>query len=157
LVTLLERAGISWKAYQEGIAGNVCPLQSTGRYAPKHNPMVFFDDVTGTNNPNSPRCIQHVRPYSELASDLSSDTVPRYNFITPNLCNDMHDSCGPTNDQTRQGDNWLAAEIPRIMASRAYRSGGVILVLWDESEGIFSNSPIGMIALSPAAKGGGYH
>src|SRR4029079_438597 len=37
LVTLLNNKGISWKAYQEGISGNVCPLQGTGRYVPRHN------------------------------------------------------------------------------------------------------------------------
>src|SRR5258706_346164 len=39
LVTLLDRAGISWKSYQEGISGTVCPLTGNGLYAPKHNPM----------------------------------------------------------------------------------------------------------------------
>src|SRR2546426_772232 len=51
LVTLLTQAHISWKSYQESISGSVCPLTETGLYAPKHNPMVFFDDVTNTNDP----------------------------------------------------------------------------------------------------------
>src|SRR5689334_13611657 len=66
LTTLLGTANISWKSYQEDISGTVCPLTSTGKYAPKHNPMVFFDDVTGTNNPQSANCIAHIRPYTEL-------------------------------------------------------------------------------------------
>src|SRR5580765_2723641 len=49
LVTQLESSGISWKSYQEGISGQSCPLSNSGLYAPKHNPMVFFDDVTGSN------------------------------------------------------------------------------------------------------------
>src|SRR5215813_11448437 len=49
LVTLLDKAGISWKSYQEGIDGKTCPLVSYGGYAAKHNPMVFFDDVTDKN------------------------------------------------------------------------------------------------------------
>src|SRR5262249_17876060 len=94
LVTLLNSAGISWKAYQEGIKGDVCPLVSKGRYAAKHNPMVFFEDVTDGNDPNSAYCTEHIRPYSELADDLQKNLVARYNFITPDLCNDMHDSVG---------------------------------------------------------------
>jgi hypothetical protein len=47
LVTLLDKKGISWKSYQEGISGNDCPLAGRGLYAPKHNPMIYFDDVTG--------------------------------------------------------------------------------------------------------------
>ncbi len=91
LVSYLEKAGISWKAYQEDISGTDCPLSSSGNYAAKHNPFVFFQDVTNNNDSNSPHCIAHIRPYSELATDLQNNTVARYNFITPNLCNDMHD------------------------------------------------------------------
>ena len=54
LTALLNRAGISWKSYQEDIDGNTVPLTATNLYAPKHNPMVFFDDVTGTNNVRDP-------------------------------------------------------------------------------------------------------
>src|SRR4051812_27200699 len=76
LATQLSAAGISWKSYQENISGTTCPLTSSYPYAPKHNPFVYFDDVTGTNNPNSSTCITHVRPYTELASDLQNNTVP---------------------------------------------------------------------------------
>ena len=44
LVTLLNNAGISWKAYEEDIDGTTCPFVSVNRYAPKHDPFVFFDD-----------------------------------------------------------------------------------------------------------------
>jgi len=70
LVTLLNNAHMAWKSYQEDISGNDCPITSTGAYAPKHNPMVFFDDVTNTNDPHSASCIAHVRPYTELGTDL---------------------------------------------------------------------------------------
>jgi phospholipase C len=154
LVTLLNKAGISWKLYQESISGSVCPLTNNGLYAPKHNPMVFFDDVTNTNDPRSAYCIAHVRPFPELATDLQQNSIARYNFITPNLCNDMHDSCGPLNDPVKQGDTWLAQHIPTILNSQAYQNGGVVFITWDEGEG--GNGPIGMIVLSPNAKGGGY-
>src|SRR5215469_8649159 len=78
LVTLLNNAHISWKSYQESISGTDCPLTSMGLYAAKHNPMVFFDDVTNTNNPNSSYCIAHVRPYSEFATDLQHNSQPFY-------------------------------------------------------------------------------
>ncbi len=155
LVTLLENAGLSWKAYEEGIDGRSCPLTNSYPYATKHNPTVFFDDVTGTNNPNSAYCIAHDRPYSELATDLQNNTVANYNFITPNLCDDMHDSCSPTNDEIRQGDTWLSHEVPKILNSQAYKNGGALFITWDEGENS-SDGPIGMIVLSPYAKGHGY-
>ncbi len=94
LVTLLNHAGVSWKAYQEDISGAYVPLTATNYYTPRHNPFVYFDDVTGTNDTGYAYGIAHIRPYAELASDLANHTVARYNFITPNLCHDMHDSCG---------------------------------------------------------------
>jgi phospholipase C len=154
LVTLLDTAHISWKSYQEGISGTVCPLIGDGLYAPKHNPMIFFDDVTNTNDPNSSYCIAHVRPYSELVTDLQQNTQARYNFITPNLCNDMHNTCAPLNDSVMQGDTWLAQNLPAILNSQAYKNGGIVFITWDEGEG--GDGPIGMIILSPEAKGGGY-
>jgi hypothetical protein len=155
LVTYLENAGISWKAYEESIGGNKCPLTGGNLYAPKHNPMVYFDDVTDTNNPNSAYCIAHERPFSELAGDLENDAVARYNFITPNLCHDMHNPifCSSL-DRVKNGDTWLSEQVPMILDSKVFKEGGVLFITWDESEG--GDHPIGMIVLSPFAKGGGY-
>src|SRR6267378_1533486 len=99
LVTLLNRAGISWRAYEENISGSVVPLTDSYPYTVRHNPFVYFDDVTGTNNPNNAYGIAHIRPYGELARDLTNRTVAAYNFITPNVCSDMHDSCPPLSNQ----------------------------------------------------------
>ena len=154
LVTLLNNAHISWKSYQESIGGTDCPLSGTDLYAPKHNPMIFFNDVTNDNDPNSSYCIAHVRPFSELSTDLQQNTQARYNFITPNVCDDMHNYCAPLNNSVKQGDTWLAQNIPPILNSQAYKNGGVIFITWDEGEG--GDGPIGLIVLSPDAKGGGY-
>src|SRR6266581_359378 len=118
LVTQLKNAGVSWKTYQEDISGTNCPLTSVNKYAPKHNPFVYFDDVTNTNDPNSAYCIAQVR------------------------------------DPIRQTDNWLAANVPAILNSTAYQTGGALFITWDE--GVGGDGPIGMIVLSPYAKGGGY-
>jgi hypothetical protein len=156
LVTLLDQAGVSWTSYQEGISGTECPLKRSGLYAPKHNPMVYFDDVTNTNDPQSAYCIAHVRPYAELATDLQNNTVARYNFITPDLCNDMHNSTGCANkDRVKNGDDWLAQEVPTILDSQAFKEGGVLIITWDEGQH-GGDGPIGLIVLSPNAKGGGY-
>ena len=148
LVRYLENAGISWKTYQEDIDGSICPLISeelTGRYVAKHNPFVFFRDLTNNNSTNSAYCIAHNRPFTELATDLRKNTVARYNFITPNLCNDMHD-CAIT-----AGDTWLAKTLPAILNSQAYQDNGAVFITWDEgAHG--SDGPIGMIVVSPLAK-----
>ena len=151
LVTLLDKAGISWKAYQEGIGAGTCPVSDNYPYATKHNPFVYFNDVTS----NSSYCTAHERSFSDLAGDLAGNTVGRYNFITPNLCDDMHDSCSPTNNSIKQGDTWLQNNVPAILNSQAYKNGGAVFITWDESA--WADGPIGMIVLSSAARGHGYH
>jgi hypothetical protein len=153
-VTLLENAGISWKTYQEDITGTFVPLTDWNGYAVRHNPFVYFDDVTGTNNPTYQYGISHIRPYSELAADFTNGSVARYNFLKPNICNDGHDSCAPLYNPVRQVDVWLAAEVPKILSSDAYKNDGALFITWDESH--LPDPRIGMLLLSPLARGNGY-
>jgi hypothetical protein len=155
LVTLLRNAGIPWKAYAEDIDGTFLPLDNTNAFAVRHVPFLYFDDVTGTNDPACAYAIAHIRPYGELIGDLTNHTVARYNFIIPNLCNDGHDSCPPLANPVMQTDAWLAGAIPNILNSQAYQDRGAIFLLWDEGEG-GSDGPIPAILLSPLARGGGY-
>jgi len=162
LVTLLDKAGISWKAYVEEISGNDCPLTDSGKFVTRHTPMLFFDDVTNGNDATSAKCKAHVRPYTELATDLGASTVARYNFITPNLCDDMHGltvACGTTNfDEIGAGDTWLLNEVPKILASQAYKNNGVLFIVWDEGDesllGKASDGPMPFLVMSPKAKAG---
>jgi phosphatidylinositol-3-phosphatase len=147
----LELAGLSWKSYQESM-GEPCGLVSHGRYAAKHNPFVYFDDINGWDGKTfqtSARCNEHVVDYSQLDADIAANNVPKYAFITPNLDNDMHDG------SVAQGDSWLSREIPKIMATDAYKNGGVIFLLWDEGSGTLgpSDDPP-FIAISPNARAG---
>jgi hypothetical protein len=161
LATLLANKGLKWREYAEDISGNDCPIASSGNYATKHVPFLFFQDIVGSPPTQTPTpgvndaCKANVRPYTELAGDLTSGNVAQYNVISPNLCNDMHSDCG-TGDQVKQGDDWLSQQIPTIMASNAYKDGGAIFITWDESEGGPPDYPIGMIVLSPLAKGNHY-
>lgn len=155
LSTLLSQAGISWKAYLEGISGLEVPLGDGSGYAVRHDPFVYFDDVTGTNDPSYPYGIAHLRPYAEFQADLANNTVPRYNFIVPNGCHNGHDSCSPISDGLAQADAWLAAEVPAILNSAAYQNGGALFITFDECAGV-GDPRIGMIVLSAQAKGAGY-
>ena len=154
LGSLMAASGVTFKNYAEDADGTTCPITSSGNYAVKHVPLLFFHDIVGSPpSKTNTTCMQHVVPYTKLAGDLSGGTVAQYNFISPNLCNDMHTDCG-TGDAVKQGDDWLKTQIPLIMASNAYKNDGAIFITWDESEG--GELPIGMIVLSPLAKGNGY-
>jgi hypothetical protein len=148
----LDRAGLSWKCYAENISGTDVPDVNAGPYAVRHVPFVFFDSV----RTNLAYTTNHIRPFTELARDLTNNTVARFNFLVPNVTNDMHDLASGSPSTRQQGDNWLAREMPRILTSTAYTSGGVIFLVWDEGANE-TDGPVGMIALSPRAKGGGYH
>jgi hypothetical protein len=156
LFLMLDQSGIPWKAYEENISGLTCPVTDSYPYAVRHDPFVYFDAV----RLNPDYCISHVRPYTELATDLLNNTVARYNFITPNVTNDMHDSvcssCVPPVPRLVQGDHWLSQEIPKILASQAYSNNGAIFITFDEGNGASSDGPIMMMVLSPLAKGKGY-
>src|SRR6266581_3091724 len=157
LTTLLQNKGLSWKAYEESMPSG-CPITSSGNYAAKHNPLVFFTDVSG-NPPSATNtnCSSHVVPFTQLATDVQNNTLPSYSFITPDLCHDMHsNSCSGSNDPIHQGDTWLSTNLPTLLNSAAYKNGGAVFLTWDEDSGSTTNNPIGMIVLSPLAKGNGY-
>jgi len=178
----LNNAGISWKNYQEDYQYSSSPLVSasgTGgthngitvipnayngtlqyNYAVKHNPMAFFADTA----------TQNVEQLSQLSTDLSTNSVGRYNWITPDQYNDMHSALSGgftdprtnihyTGDQAEiaQGDNFLSIIIPEIEASAAYKNNGAIIIWNDETEGADNTTATGTeIVISPLAKGNAY-
>jgi phosphatidylinositol-3-phosphatase len=142
-------------------------------YAVKHNPQAYFTDSNGGNDltTNNPLRLQYA-PLQQLFTDLANNSVAQYNWISPNQFNDQHTALtggfkGVTGDAANilQGDNFLQQVIPQIMASKAYRDHGAIIIWWDESEqDAAGDNPddlthtIGEIVISPDAhpnEGGG--
>jgi len=159
LSELLQNAGIRWRGYAESISGNDCPLHAEGAYdanggrlyQPKHFPQVYFDDMTGTRNPYSAYCIQHVRPLAQLASDLKNNAIGRYNFIAPNMCHDGHDSCG--GNPIAHIDSWLKNFLPLLLNSSQYKAGHVVIFIATD-EAANGDGPIMFMALGHGVKHG---
>lgn len=154
LVDLLEDAGRTWRAYAESM-GAPCNLVEDGLYAPKHVPFLYFPSLTD----DAARCEDHVVDYTAFAGDVAAG--PRdLSYVAPNLVNDMHDPVVGANEENRaNGDAFLAAEIPQILASPAYTERGLLVIVWDENDysGLLDpNEPIPMILLSPLARQGGF-
>lgn len=158
LVTQIRDAttGVTWMTYQEdqSPATGACPIKNGGRYAVRHNPFVFFQDVSG--NPPSPTndyCALHSKPFTSLAPDLAANTIASYVFITPNLCHDMHadyhHKC-PHGDKIKAGDDWLAAKLPPIV-DWAKQHSGVVFITWDEGE---DTSTMPFLAIGTGVKPG---
>lgn len=149
----LEAAGFTWKAYMEdmgndpqrepatcghvpiGASDPTALATTTDQYAAKHNPFVYFHSIID----DQARCDRHVVNLTRLSGDLASAaTTPNYVFITPNLCNDGHD---PKCIDGRRGglaaiNAFLSQWVPLILNSPAFRADGVLIVTFDESDGL---------------------
>jgi hypothetical protein len=145
----LAAKGLSWGGYMEDMGNSTTQAkecrhpalfspddtqsaEAGDQYAARHNPFVYFHSIIDT-----PGCVAHNVPLDRLAGDLRSiRTTPNYVFITPNLCHDGHDE--PCVDGQPGGlvssDLFLRDWVPRIVASPAYRDGGLLVVTFDESE-----------------------
>jgi phosphatidylinositol-3-phosphatase len=119
LVDEFESAGISWKAYMEGIPTRCYKGASAGAYAKKHDPFVYYDTVAN----NRRRCAKVV-PVPELARDLRSGRLPKFAWISPNLCHDMHDC------SVNKGDRYLSRLVPSLLHKLGPH--GVLFLTWDE-------------------------
>ena len=121
IVDQLEAKHISWKAYMEGMPRRCFtePSASSGEYRRKHNPFVYYDDITR----NPARC-RKVVPFTDLAGDLRRDRLPTFAWITPDMCNDTHDC------NVRTGDRFLAGVVPGLL--RAVGPRGFLVVTYDE-------------------------
>jgi hypothetical protein len=130
-VQLTER-GLPWRAYMEGMTRGC--LDSPYPYALKHNPFAYLGGA----------CPPDVVPLTRLDADLAGAT-PAFTWITPDLCHDGHDC------SSRQADDFLSSLVPRILASAAWRDGGLLLITWDEDDGNAANR-VATLVVAPALR-----
>jgi len=122
LAAQLSRAGVSWRAYMEGLPRPCFRGASHGRYVKRHNPFMYFRSIAARGD----RC-RHVVPATALDQDLRDDSLPAFSWLTPDLCHDGHDC------DLRTADRWLARLVPRI--TRKLGSRGFLVVTFDEGTG----------------------
>jgi acid phosphatase len=127
LGTQLTAAGVTWRAYMEGLGDGGC-LNSPVPYDPGHNPFAFYGG----------RCPANVVPLTQMAADLSAST-PTFSWITPDRCHDTHDCPVAT------GDDWLKQMVGQITNSAAWKSNGVLFITWDEDDGSASNQVLTLV------------
>lgn len=144
-------------------------------YAVKHDGQVFFTATNGSStapdfSPSNPEA-QYYAPLQQLQTDLNNNTLAKYNLITPDQYNDMHSSLNTdftyngvtyTHNTDQEsialGDNFLSKIVPTIMASKAYKNNGAIVIWYDETEnGNTSSFTVPEIVISPLAKGNAYN
>jgi phosphatidylinositol-3-phosphatase len=112
---------VKWRAYMESM-GTPCRTASDDKYHVNHNPFVYYRSLTS----DLERCKDRVVDFdAHFDKDLASGEY-RYMWITPNMCNNMHDCDPPV------ADAWLRETTNKIMASPGYKNGGVIFIMFDE-------------------------
>jgi len=139
LPDLLEAAGRSWKAYLEGLPAAGFLGASSGRYAMKHDPFVYFRSIRG----DAARLARSIVPLTELDRDLETGVLPDYAFIMPDMCDSAHDcDVGIT-------DAWLGRVVGSILRSPAFDASSLVVLTFDEgtTERACCGSP-------PLARGG---
>jgi phosphatidylinositol-3-phosphatase len=147
IVDQLEANGKSWKAYMQSYSLCTTPLDhacGNQLYERKHNPFISYQDVQ-----SNPTRVANIVDFSKFATDLASDNVGDYTWISPDQCNDMHgraatasDPCDFSQVQSliATGDTFLLNTVNAIMNSRAWTGNSVIFIAWDESDFPFSDT-----------------
>jgi hypothetical protein len=120
LADTLERAGLSWKTYAEGLPSPGFTGATAGLYAKKHDPFLYFADIAENRGRR-----ERVVPLGELRSDLAAGRLPDFALVVPNLCHDMHDCSVAT------GDQWLRDTIVPLL-HEPQLAGIVVFVVFDE-------------------------
>ena len=143
---------VSWMGVMEGLNSSTgaCPVSSSGMYAAKHDPFVFFQDIAGSPpSKSNALCGAHHAAFTS-GQALVQGTVAQYTFISPNVCHDMHGDSGcPSGDPIAMGDAWLPPTCRRII-DYVNAHSGVIFIVWDEPEG--GSTLIPFFAIGPHVK-----
>ncbi|RMI30125.1 alkaline phosphatase family protein [Nocardia stercoris] len=112
-------AGKTFTGYSESMPSDGYTGCTSGNYYRKHNPWVDFDNVPATSNltfasfPHGP------------TADFS--TLPTVSFVTPDICDDMH------NCNVSTGDTWARDNLDAY-AQWAKSHNSLLIVTFDEDD-----------------------
>jgi hypothetical protein len=116
----LIAAGRTFKGYSEAMPSDGYTGCSSGRYMRKHNSWVDFSNVPASSN---------VR-FSSFPTDYTQ--LPTVAFVTPDMCDDMHDCSVGT------GDTWIKNNLDGY-AQWAKTHNSLLIITFDEDSGTSVN------------------
>jgi hypothetical protein len=122
LADQLVSGGYRVAAYAEGLPSD--PTNNSGIYDVMHNPWEYF--------PNAPVPVKNA---STLLPDLNGASPPDFVWYTPNLTDDGHTGVPSDTESNEQAGSeaFLSSFIPSVQTTAWYKSGGQIIIEWDES------------------------
>jgi hypothetical protein len=129
LTSQLDAAGLSWRGYYQGMPypgyrGYCYPVRCLGvpdsdtLYIAKHNGIVYFHSVN-----SNPAELAKMRPLADLQANLDSGQVPRFSYVIPDECHDMHGAppvCIDSGNPRDVNDNWLVSTADAFVAQTVY-------------------------------------
>ena len=134
--------GGTWRDYEESAPRN-CPYDKrhSGKWVAKHDPALYYTNIRAD-------CANWDVPMGTTSSgkfitDLQRDTLPTFAFVTPNICNDMH------NCSISTGDSWLGSWVPLITQSAAYQAGTTALFITFDEDDKSEGNRVATIVVSP--------
>src|SRR5947208_15695098 len=125
LVDKIENAGLTWQAFAED-AGSSGTCSFSPPRSGDHFPFIDFSDMNTAS-----RCSHFLTTASssdpEFLASLNTANPANFIWLTPNDNNNGHDS------GVSGGDSYLAALVPKILASTEFTTTkATLLVLYDE-------------------------
>jgi Phosphoesterase family len=151
LISQLDRAGLSWKAYLQavphpGYQGICYPAKCNG--APDSDPLYVakHDGIQNYLSSQNPFDWSRQVPIGELPGDLRTGNVPRFSYVIPDECHDMHGDppycldSGNIGDPQNQhlvavGDAYLGQLVSEITGAPFWAKGNnAIVVTYDEGD-----------------------
>lgn len=137
----LQAAGFTFTGYAEGAPSNGytgCSYgnTSTNGFMRKHTPWINFTNIPASSNLS----------YTSFPTDYTQ--LPTVAWVTPNMCDDMH------NCSISTGDNWLENNISAYV-TWAKTHNSLLILTWDEDAGSVPNQ-IATVLVGANVKAGNY-
>jgi hypothetical protein len=144
IVGELTSAGKTWKVYAQGLpsAGYLGP--DVYPYSRHHNPFTYLAEVQQDTTQQ-----MNIVPLTQLATDMTSSTLPNYAMIVPDQQNNSHDcpagfTAGTTAactvpDRLKAADDFLKTNLAPLLANAEFQRDGLLVITFDEAAGDKTN------------------
>ena len=127
IVRQLNLGGKSWKAYAESLPSVGYTGGDSYPYVKRHNPFAYITDVL-----NSQAQKNNIVPFTQFPT--RSITVEAQGEVAA-LKDNINEMIRNLKDQTLKNaeQDWLKTNIDPLIASPAFKQGGLLVITWDEA------------------------
>jgi phosphatidylinositol-3-phosphatase len=133
--SIFSELGSKWRTLAESMPRS-CDRLTSGLYATRHNPAVYYTTVAAT-------CQQNDVPLT-VPLNLSAE----FTLIVPNICHDMH-SC-----PIALGDAWLKRIVPQIVKSSQYQARSLVLFITFDENNLMTSNQVPTVVIAPSVPSG---